>query len=84
MKWINKNKIKYNKRKKSYGEHEYVLGFTIKYMEARMQYALPQYETFRKLVSTRSLIGSWKQSFRNENLLNNEHVTDAPRRTHHI
>ena len=35
---------------KSYSEHEYILGFTIKSMEAWTKYVRPQYETFRKLV----------------------------------
>ena len=32
----------------------------------------------------RSLIGSWKQSFRNEYLMYNEYVPDAPQRTRHL
>ena len=35
---------------KSYREHEYILGFTIKSMEACTKYVRPQYEMFRKLV----------------------------------
>ena len=35
---------------KSYREHEYILGFTIKSMEACTKYVRPQYETFRILV----------------------------------
>ena len=39
-----------NHDKKSYREHKYILGFTIKSMEACTKYVRPQYETFRKLV----------------------------------
>ena len=38
----------------------------------------PIYETFRKLVLTRYLIGYWRQRFRNEHLAKNEHVADTP------
>ena len=76
MKWI--------KKAKSYGEHEYLLSFTIKATEAHTKYVQPQYETFRKLVPMRSLIVSWKQSFWNKHLLNNEYVPDVPRFTRHL
>ena len=69
---------------KSYGEHKYLLGFTVKSMEAHTKYVQHQYETFRNLFSTRSLIGSRKQIFRNNHLMNSEHVTDVPRRTHRL
>ena len=38
----------------------------------------PIYETFKKLVLTRYLIGYWRQRFRNEHLAKSEHVADTP------
>ena len=35
---------------KNHREHEYILGFTIKTMEACTKYVRPQYTMFRKLV----------------------------------
>ena len=48
-------------------------------MEARTKY-----ETYRKLLSMRYLIGSRKQIFWNNNLMNNEHAPDAPQHTRHL
>ena len=50
------------KQKKSYGEHEYVIGFTNREMETRTKYVRPQYEIIRKLFSTYSLICGGKQA----------------------
>ena len=66
MKWIKKheNKIKWNKIQNHTENNEYILVFIIKEIEARTKYVQPQYETLRKLVSTRSLVVSWKKAFR--------------------
>ena len=47
MKWIGKTEDKKNKKiVKSYREHEYVLGFTIKTVEACKKDVLHRYESF--------------------------------------
>ena len=51
----------------------------LKYLEVRTKY-----ETYRKLVSTRSSIFSQNQSSWNEHLMNNDNVTGALQRTSHL
>ena len=81
MKWISKTEK--NTNVGLYGEHEYVTGFIIKLMKARTKYVRTQYQTLRKLGSTRSLIGSWKEAFGTIIQQKKELASDAPRSTHH-